>query len=197
MALYLSIIAIGTIICATLNSIFAAPVYGFSVTFAILAPVSTVILLFTIDAIVAITVRAFPPKHFDPNKKFFAPRSWEPKLYNLICVRKWKDKIPEVGKILVKFDKRSVEDKDNPEYLYKFLVELGYAEVMHWLSGPIGFLAIFLFPLEYALLFGVPLSIVNLFLQILPAIVQRFNRPRLLKLYNYKLKTAQTKNKAD
>ena len=188
MVLYLCIIGIATALIALFNSIFAVPVYDFGVGYAIFAAIATTLAVIAIDAVVAIIVRLFPAKNFDPHKKIFRSQAWEKNFYLSIGVKAWKDKIPETGKLLVKFSKTEVAQKDNPEYLYKFLTEMGYAEIMHLISTVAGFLVIFIFPLEYALLFGVPAATVNFLLQIPPCIVQRYNRPKVLKLYERSLK---------
>ena len=191
MKLYISIIVICTAIIAALTAIFAAPVYGFPWWYAIVASVCSTLGAIAIDAVVAIIVRWFPAKNFDPYKKIFRTKPWEKNFYLKLGVKVWKDKIPETGKLLVKFGKSQVAEKDNPVYLYKFLTETGYAEIMHMLSIPLGFLVIFFFPLEYALLFGLPIGIINMLLQIPPCIVQRYNRPKILKLYERTLRNQQ------
>ena len=60
----------------------------------------------------------------------------------------------------------------------------------------VGFLLIFVFPLEYVWCFGFPIALVNAFLQLLPVFIQRYNRPKLLKLYEYNKKIAERKNKS-
>lgn len=182
MILYLSIIAIGTAAIAVLTGVFSSSL-GFSAGYAVLASIISVLVCIAIDAIIAIIVRVFPQKLYAPDRKFFTEHKWERRFYERLGIRFWKDKIPETGKLLVKFGKSKIEQKDNPEYLYKFLTELGYAEIMHWVSAAAGFLVIFILPLSHALYFGIPVGIVNFILQIPPAMVQRYNRPRLLKLY--------------
>ena len=192
MKLYISIIVVCTALIALFTSIFAVPVYGFEVWYAILASVVSTIAAIAIDAVVATVVRLFPAKNFDPSKKMFRSQKWEKNFYLKLGIKAWKDKIPETGKLLVKFSKTEVAKKDDPAYLYKFLIEMGYAEIMHWLSIPLGFLVIFIFPLEYALLFGVPVGIINMLLQIPPCLVQRYNRPKVLKLYERSLRQKGT-----
>lgn len=196
MKLYLGIIFVCTAIFCLLNAFVAAPAFGFSPLYGVLAVVISVVGAFVIDLIVALVIRIFPAKNFAPEKKIFKSHKWEKNFYLKIGIKKWKDKIPEVGKLIKQFDKTQVEDKNKPEYLYKFLCELGYAEIMHLVSAPLGFLVIFIFPLEYWFLFGIPVGIVNFVLQLLPVFVQRYNRPRLLLAYERTLK-AQNVGKVD
>ena len=97
-------------------------------------------------------------------------------------IRKWKDLIPESGKMLTGFGKREVLDMKDNAYLFKFMEETVYAEVMHLLSAVLGFLVVFV-NLKLWFLVGIPLAIFNFILQILPAMVQRYNRPKLMLVY--------------
>ena len=136
------------------------------------------------DALAALFTRyALPQKLFDPRRKLYRPYGWERKFYVAIGIRKWKDKIPESGGLLVNFPKTKVLDFHDTEYLFKFMEETCYAEVMHVLSIPLGFSALLLCPRSLALTVALPVALVNAVLQALPVFVQRFLRPQLMRIY--------------
>lgn len=190
MLLYISIIFISMVMIAAINIIFTIPIYDFSVLYVIGAVVISAFAAFVVDAIVAYIIHKMPPKYYSPYKKIFQVGKFERKIYEFLGVKKWKDIIPEMGQ-LCDFKKNKLESTEDNEYLYKFLVETCYAETLHLLSGILGYCIIFIYPLKYALLFGVPIASVNFFLQILPVIIQRYLRPKLLKIYERNIKISQ------
>ena len=110
------------------------------------------------------------------------------------AISKWENGIclPDVGTmpILCKilditindlFSGEVVDMKDNV-YLFKFMEETVYAEVMHIISAIFGFLVVIV-NLKLWLIVGIPLAIFNFILQILPVMVQRYNRPKLMLAY--------------
>ena len=60
------------------------------------------------------------------------------------------------------------------------MFESGKGVVVHIGGMILGFLVIFIFPLKYALVIGLPIAIVNVFLNILSTMVLRYNTPKLL-----------------
>ncbi|MBO4936760.1 MAG: hypothetical protein J6C90_00355, partial [Clostridia bacterium] len=61
-------------------------------------------------------------------------------------------------------------------------IESCRAETMHLLSSVFGFCVILLFPIKYLFMISLPVAIVNFIMQILPVMVQRYTRPKLLVL---------------
>lgn len=152
--------------------------------------------LVLIDMLCALFVRyCLPKKCFNPFLKIYNTGKWERRFYERIGVRKWKDKIPEAGKYFASFNKSEVVDMSNNKYVFKFMEETAYAEVMHVLSAIFTFLIIFL-NLKASLVIALPLIVGNLILNVLPIITQRYNRPKLMMLYkrnerNKNLETAK------
>ena len=144
---------------------------------------------FAIDAAVALIVRyAVPQRFYNPLAKRFKCFRAEKKIYTRLGIRKWKDKIPETGGLLVGFQKKKVTDLKDNAYLYKFMQETCYAEVMHVWSALLGFTIIALCPSPLRLSVALSVAVVNAVLQLLPVAVQRFIRPQLLRVYNGNLK---------
>lgn len=192
MILYLSIIFGAGLIITILNSLFM----NFNIsTWAVAGIVALAIVIsIALDALGAILVRIIPNKKFNPFAKFFCERKNERKFYEKLKIRKWKDVIPEMGKTLKFFDKTNLGDKPTAEHLYQFLIETCYAEVMHELGIFFSVFLLVILPSKYLLTISLPVLIVNIFLQILPICVQRYNRPKLIIAYN-RLKKQEEKAK--
>ena len=126
----------------------------------------------------------------NPFARVWKVHHFERRFYVKIGIRRWKDKIPETGGLLVGFSKSAVADRHDNTYLLKFLKETCYAELMHIISIPCGFLVLLLtfawdsIP-HFIAWFGLPVAIVNAVLQLLPIFVQRYVRPFLLSAYRY------------
>ena len=188
---YYLIAIFGGIGAFSLLAIFAgdmAPWYAFLGVFASAAAA------FGLDALVALAVRRYPEEKIDPFHGYFAARRWERKFYVRLGVRHWKDRIPEMGGLLARFSKKQVADRRDNTYLLKFMRETCYAEVMHLLSIPAGFLILLLFP-HRILWFGLPVALVNAVLQIFPVITQRYVRPFLATAYRRNEALAERREK--
>lgn len=144
------------------------------------------VVIVILDFIVAGLIRLFPKKWVNPYIKLYKVHKWERKFYEKLGIKKWKDLVPETGQ-MADFKKNEITDKNDNDYIYKFCEETIYAEVMHFLSAPIGFLILLIFP-DITFSIFLPIAIVNAILQLPPALIQRYNRPKLMKLYEYNLK---------
>ena len=181
MVLYLNIIFISWILLSFFDIIIGA--YNLS-AWAVIGYVGLAIFIsFAIDALCAIIIRLIKPEKFNPFCKFFGERKNERKFYEKLKIRKWKDVIPELGKTLKFFDKTEVESNPNSEYMLKFLRETCYAEIMHAIGIVFSFLVLVIMPSEFIWGISLPVLIVNIFLQILPIMVQRYTRPKLVIAY--------------
>ena len=132
-------------------------------------------------------VKFLPAKWFDPHKKIFHVFKFENKLYESIGIKKWKDKIPELGKSLAGFDKGKIANPKDPKYLLMFLNEickgsLGHAFCIIW-----GYLSLIIIalalPFPFVLSAGLPIAIISGFVHSLSLMILRYMRPRMLKLY--------------
>lgn len=175
---YFIIIGICTVLIAVISAVFAP--FGTSVLMTALC----VLLAFSIDAAVALFTRYVLPKSFfNPFRRRFTCARFEKSFYSAIGIRKWKDKIPETGGLLVKFPKNRVLDFHDNEYLFKFMEETCYAEIMHVWSIFLGFAVLFACKGTLRLTIALPVAAVNALLQLLPVFVQRFIRPQLARVY--------------
>jgi len=152
-----------------------------------------VLALIAIDGICVSFVRFILPKGlFKPERKMFRVKKWEKNFLEKLGVKLYKDRIPELG-ALAGFRKDQIQDMSNPEYLYEFLCETCYAEVMHLISMFASFLVLIMchdWPMLIVTL-ALPLAICNAALNILPINVQRYNRPRLEVLYKRALRNSK------
>ncbi len=193
--LYILIIFVCTIISALLGVFVSVPFVGVSESRVFAIIIISLLVLVLIDAVCALFVRyCLPKKVFNPFLKCYNVAKGERKFYERIGIRVWKDRIPEAGQLFANFSKTEVADMTNNEYVKKFMSETIYAEIMHWLSAIFSFLIIFI-DLRLALTVGLPLVVGNMILNILPVMVQRYNRPKLLVLYqrNERIKNKQIK----
>lgn len=122
-------------------------------------------------------------KWFQPDLWLFRCRSWERegRFYRSLHVQQWKDKLPDMSKIFPKFlTPKQVDSTMGANQVHQVVEETCKAEAVHWgLSAACGMFfllcktwknALVLW-LIYFLVFNLPFII-----------IQRFNRPRLVRL---------------
>jgi hypothetical protein len=166
------------IVVAALNIWLVMPIYGCSSWFVIGAVVATTAFQIAVDGLAAFVISKFPARWFDETNKHFVVSKRSVKFYEKLQIKKWKDKVLELG-ALSGFRKNKIASTDDPEYFRRFIVESNKGIVEHRCGYFLGFLGIFLFPLKYALSIGVPIAIVNLVLSALPTMILRYNIPKL------------------
>ena len=189
MILTFSVIGIAMIIICTLDIIFAAPAMNVAPWFFVVAVIVSVIYQFAIDGLFAWIVGKCPNKWFE-NKKFFNVSKKEQRFYEKIGIRSWKDKVWELGG-LGGFSKAKIADPKDPEYSKRFLIESYKGEIDHIIGMFVGFTVIFIFPLKFAWIVGVPVAIVNLVLNYMPVMILRYNTPKLEILYKRAVRNQQ------
>ena len=192
MILYLVIIAIAVLAIAAVVSLAAStaffPVLGWTAL-----ATATVIL---VDALTATICRLLPAKCANPEKKIFQVSAKEKKFYEKLKIRKWKDRVPEIGQF-TGFRKNKVVDPKSVEYLERFLLEACYGEIGHIVSCITSHLILLLFPL-YELWFAVaiPVATVSLLLNIPSFCILRYNSYKLRVLRDSNLKKQRRQQSA-
>ncbi len=174
MKLYLSIIGIAMLVISILNIAFETA----SLHYVIIAIVCCTALQFALDGLIAIVINKMPDKWFGVDNPLYHVTKTERTLYKKLKVRSWKDKVWELGG-LGGFSKKKLKEPNDPKYIEKFIMECNKGVMTHRLAYPIGFLAMLMLPDPCALTIALPVAIVNLFLNILPTIVLRYNTPML------------------
>ena len=188
MRYYILVIFIFTLILIGINIWLIPKKYDLSWILITLFVLLSVIMVIVVDGITAAIIHHLPKKLFDPYRKEYRVSKFEKSFFRLIKIRKWKDKIPEIGALTCDFGKGKIENPNDPKYIYDFLIEMGYAESIHITSCLTGFLIIFILPIKYFVYIGLPISIINIGFNILSAWIQRYNRPKLLLLYERKIR---------
>jgi glycosyl-4,4'-diaponeurosporenoate acyltransferase len=137
-----------------------------------------------IDAFVATLSRLLPKKWLPEDGKAFVVNAKEKSFYEKLKIRKWKDKIPELGHF-TGFRKNKLNDGKNPEYIKRFLLESRYGAVVHFCSCIFGFCILlpFSFLPAYWWAIALPVAIVNAFLNLPSLFILRYNSYKLTILY--------------
>lgn len=179
MILYLSIIFLAVVILCAFNIPFNLAALQCEWWFVIVACILCVVFEFAVDGIFALVVNKTPNKWYSPEKKQFEVSKRERNFLQKLGVKRWKDKIWELGG-LGGFSKREIKEPNNLEYIEKFLIEINKGVVTHWIGVFAGFAVILCFPFRFALPICLPIAIVNVILNILPIMALRYNYPKLL-----------------
>ena len=131
---------------------------------------------------------AFPYKLFD----------WEKngRIYEKIHIRKWKDKVWELGGMAGGFSKSKVADPHSKEYIQTFIIESHKGLLDHFLRICFGFFDIILYP-RYVWTVGVPVALVNVALNSMSSMVLRYNLPKLKIAYARLSKIQQTSSEIE
>lgn len=187
MKLYLSVIGGAMVFISALNIIFDTEAWYNVVIAVILCTAAQ----FALDGLIAIIINKLSDRYFAVDNPLYDVSEAEKRFYNKIKVRKWKDRVWELGG-LGGFSKKNLVKPDSSEYIEKFIVECNKGVLTHRLSYPIGFLPMLFMPVLYAYTIAFPIALVNLFLNILPTLVLRYNTPKL-KSVLYRLKRNESR----
>lgn len=141
---------------------------------------------FFIHMSISLLMLRVPDEWLDQQKGCFLPRRWERngKIWQEVFhVRQWKQYLPD-GSIFIKssYDQTHLKSTETKN-LKQFIIETKRAELTHWLMIPPAFL-FFLWNPPWA---GIIMVVYALALNIPLIITQRYNRPRLKRLYRLKM----------
>lgn len=126
----------------------------------------------------ALLIRILPKSWFNSDNKVFKVGKKERNFYEKLGIKKWKDKIPELGQT-ANFKKNKIQYPNNPEYLKKFIQETVYGESLHFFCILTAFLSLLLVPNHLILPMTLPIAIVYSVYNLPSLVIQRYNRPRL------------------
>lgn len=159
-----------------------------SVGYAFFASFVSIVAVIIVDALVACLCRWFMPKKwFGRAVSVFEASKKCCKFYEKLGIKKWKDKVPELGH-LTGFRKNKISDPKSNEFIERFIIESHYGIADHFLSMIFGFSIIFLLPLEHWFRFGLPVAVVNAMYNYLSFMILRYNLPKLHTIYKYNQK---------
>ena len=184
--LYFLTILIAMLLVETASITVSLVTGSMTLTYAIFMPIFVNFYVLVVLGIIALLMRmVIPRKAWNAQKKCFKVSKKEIVFFNKVNIKAWKDKVPEMGHTSG-FPKTKIRSLEK-DYLWKFLEETCYAEVMHYVVAVLGFTVLFFLKVsDYA--FAFPILIVNLILHVLPSLIQRFNRYRLLQVYEIVVK---------
>lgn len=123
-----------------------------------------------------------PRERFDYNKTPYKPYKWEnnTKLYDKIKIAKWKDKLPDISLIFKRLIPKRIPDIHISVAQVKNLIaETCVAEISHVVLLILSVRILFMWEGSGGFLFFVVYGILG---NIPFILVQRYNRPRLIKL---------------
>ena len=141
------------------------------------------LIVLVVDGITAFIIRKLLSiKFFGIDKQKFIAKQKEIKFYDKIKIKKWKDKVLELG-FLAGFSKNKIIEPSNNEYVKRYIIEANYGVSVHFYSMIFGFLVVFACPKKFWLSIGLPVAIVNVFYNFLSFAILRYNLVKLHKLY--------------
>ncbi len=174
MKLYLSVIGLAMAVISAVNILFDTA----SPAVVVFAVVLCTALQFALDGLIAIAINKMPDRLFDINNPLYNVSETEMKLYKRLKVRSWKNKVWELGG-LGGFSKKTLLKPNSAEYMEKFIIECNKGVHTHRLAYPVGFLPMIFYPGVLAFSVALPVALVNLYLNVLPTLVLRYNTPKL------------------
>ena len=190
MKLYLSTIGVSAVLITAINLACNTATWYY-VTVAVIWCIA---LQFAFDGSIAIIINKIPGKYIGVDNRHYFVSEREVRLYKRLQVRRWKDKVWELGG-LGGFSKKTLAEPNSPEYIERFIIECNKGVLVHRLSYVAGFLAMLTLPNVCALTIALPVAVINVFLNILPTLALRYNTP-MLKNALKRLK-AKEANKSD
>ena len=180
---YLITLFIGYIIVFVINLVLClCNVCEFSPWFCAYYPLLIILVYFALDTLAALLCRLIPRRKINVESKLIKPMQFERKFYEALGVKRFKDKIPELGGAFTGFSKNELNG-DEPEYYAQFIRETVLC-ILFSIAVPFICNA-------YVFNFAFPMFFLNLYFNILPIMVQRYNRPRLYSIYKLKQKQVE------
>lgn len=110
----------------------------------------------------------------DYKRRWFREKKWEKSLYKRLGVKKWKNKMPTYEPDMFDTSKHSLD---------KIARSMCHAELVHEICFVLSFVPIFFIPMFGAPAAFIITSIVSACVELAFVIMQRYNRPRILKIY--------------
>ena len=114
---------------------------------------------------------------FDYRHLWFQPRNWEPAFYKMIQVRKWKGKIPTYAPEQFSFEKHTI---------HRIIQHMCGAELVHEIIMVLSFLPLLAVPRFGTFYIFLSTSLLAACYDGIFVVAQRYNRPRLVRIYERK-----------
>ena len=190
MILYLGIICFASLVVSAIVAMVAGA--GFFGVFGLTWFAIVIVML--IDGVTAGLCRLLPKTCANREKKIFQVSAKEKAFYEKLNIRKWKDKVPEIGQF-TGFRKNKIADPKSVEYLDRYLLEICYGEIGHIASVFTSFLILGLFfisPLWLGI--AMPVAVISALLNLPSLFILRYNSYKLEILRKNLLKRQKKEN---
>lgn len=187
---YVITILVCMVIISALNLLFNA--YDLEFWYIAVAVIVSTVAEIAIDGVFATIVRRLLPEKWfrgGVDKKIFVAGKKECRFYEKIAIKKWKDKVIELG-MFTSFRKNKIANPSDNEYISRYILEANYGIICHIVCIVFGFSVVFVYPLRYFMCFGIPVASVNAVLNLLPIFILRYNLPKLHTIYRFNARRA-------
>lgn len=192
--IYFSSIILAAVIVGAVNYFFNFAAFNFNAWNIVLCVVVSLVAVIAIDGLFATLVRwSCPKKWFAVEKEGFAASKKECRFYEKLGIKKWKDKVVELG-FFTGFRKNKIADPNNNEYVARYIIEANYGIGVHVAGMIFGFLVCLVFPAHWYSI-GLPVGFVNMIVNSLSFMILRYNLPKLRTLYRINAKRAARREK--
>ncbi len=120
-----------------------------------------------------------PRSIFDPEKFPYKSFKWEKegKIYDKLGIQWWKTHTPDMSKYIRRTFAKQGNFLRDPEHLRRLVKETCSAELIHWILILVS--PVFVILMDELGLLSMILDIIG---NLIPIIIQRYNRPRILKI---------------
>lgn len=187
--LYAIIIVLTVAICesASLGVYFAR--HAVSLAYAICAPLFCVLFCGLLLGVLDMVIRLLPHECWAYDKRPFYVDKKEARFYEKLGIKRWKDKaVPELG-ASAGFSKKNLKGT-SADYLARFLRETCQGEALHGGGALLGSCFLAVYPVR-DWYFVAPILLVNFAINLLPCMIQRYNRYRLGVVYRFKARQGE------
>ncbi len=124
--------------------------------------------------------QALPRDSFDPERFPYRTFAWEKggKVYEKLGIKRWKDILPDMSRVMPDMIKKKLTGTDKAKRMDELIAETCAAECVHWALILLSFVLLLWWRGIWAWAF---LLVYNLLGNLPFIIIQRYNRPRLLR----------------
>lgn len=189
-------IIIAAVVIGAVNYFFNFAAFNFNAWNIVLCVSVSIVAAIAIDSVFATLVRwVCPKKWFSVEKAHWAAKKKECRFYEKIGIKKWKDKVIELG-FLTGFRKNKIADPNNNAYVERYIVEANYGIGVHIACIFAGYLVCLVYPAHWYSV-GLPVGFVSMILNALSLMILRYNLPKLHTLYRINAKRAKRREEAE
>ena len=138
---------------------------------------------------------ALPRRLFDGARFPWRAARWERggRIYDRLHIRRWKDKLPDMSRFMPDMVRKEVPAHATPEQIDEQIKETCVAELTHAALSLCGFLCVYLWRGPGGVIISLLFAVGNV-----PFIlIQRYNRPRLLRLRGWLAARQEERRRAE